>query len=92
MLKERAAFVAIFLIGYLAVLAGWVAYCNGTAMDVVIHPNGRLLAPLVPVLLVGLAPDGPRATRLGNLRVPLALGLLAFYAVWLFDAARSFRG
>lgn len=92
LIRERVAFVAIFLIGYLAVLAGWVAYCNGTAMDVVIHPNGRLLAPLVPVLLVGLAPDGPRATRLGNLRVPLAVGLVAFYAVWLFDAARSFRG
>lgn len=89
---ERAAFVGIFLVGYLVVIAGWVAYCNGTSMNVVIHPNGRLLAPFVPVLLVGIAPDGPRATRLGRLRVPLAAGLLAFYVVWLFDAARSFRG
>jgi hypothetical protein len=90
-LGERVAIFGVFVIGVLAVLGGWLVYCNAPVLDVVVHPNARLFAPFFPVLFVAIAPDGERATRFGNLKVPAVLGLVAFYLVWLFDVARSVK-
>jgi len=86
---ERAAIFAVFVIGVLAVMAGWLVYCNAPVLDVVVHPSARLFAPFFPVLFVAIAPDGKRATRFGNLAVPPVVGLVAFYVIWCVEVARN---
>lgn len=90
-LGERAAIFGVFVIGVFAVLGGWLVYCNAPVFEVVVHPNARLFAPFVPVLFVAIAPDGDRATRFGNLKVPAVSALVVFYVIWLFEVARSVK-
>jgi hypothetical protein len=53
--------------------------------------HARLFMPMIPVLFVAIAPDGPRATRFGNAAIPPAVAVVAFYAIWLTDLTRSLR-
>ena len=87
--RDRAGLFVVGLLGFFAVLAGWLLYCNAPEMHVMDGLHPRLFLPVIPVFLVALAPDGRRATRFGNLAVPPALALVAFYAVWLTGIAQS---
>jgi hypothetical protein len=89
--RERLGLGVVFLLGVLAVLAGWLLYCNPAEMHVGPGLHARLFVPMIPVLFVAIAPDGRRATRFGNAAIPPAVALVAFYAIWLTDVARSLR-
>jgi hypothetical protein len=90
-MQERLGLLVVFVLGILAVLAGWLLSCNAPEMHVGPGLDARLFMPTIPVLLVAIAPDGPRARRFGNAAIPPAVALVAFYAIWLTALARSLR-
>ena len=69
----------------------WLLYCDAPEMHVGPGLHARLFMPMIPVLLVAIAPDGRAATRFGNAVVPPVAALVVFYAIWLTDVARSLR-
>jgi hypothetical protein len=87
--RDRGGLLLVAVLGFLAVLAGWLLYCNAPEMHVQDGLHARLFLPVVPVFLVALAPDGRLATRFGNLAMPPAVALVVFYACWLTGIARS---
>jgi uncharacterized membrane protein len=81
-ISQRAALLGGFIAGALAVLAAWLVYCSEPEIDIVGAPHARLFLPVLVLAPLAVAPVRGRLVGLANARVPLSVGLVAFYAVW----------
>jgi hypothetical protein len=72
---ERAAMIALAVVGYLAMISGWLVECAAPELTLTNPPHARLLLPLLPAAAIAAAPAGRVAARLARFTVPLA-GLL----------------
>jgi hypothetical protein len=87
-LGRRGALLAIALFTYLAVIVGWVIYCEAPPLHVGLKPHARLFVPLLALVPLALSfPLRSRAGRLASGAVPLSLLLVPFEAVWLVALA-----
>ena len=80
--------LGVAAVTYMAVIAGWVIYCEAPPLEVTLKPHARLFLPLLALVPLALSlPRGRLAARLASARVPLALVLVPFEAVWLVAVA-----
>ena len=87
--RQRALLVAIFGLGFLGVFTGWYVSCLESFPAV--NPSPRLFLPLLPALVVAFAPARGRWGALAGARVPPAVLLAPFYAVYVVDLAGRMR-
>ncbi len=85
---RRGSLLGVAAVTYMAVIAGWVIYCEAPPLEVTLKPHARLFLPLLALVPLALSlPRGRLAARLASARVPLALVLVPFEAVWLVAVA-----
>ncbi|KAA0235312.1 MAG: hypothetical protein JJLCMIEE_01654 [Acidimicrobiales bacterium] len=82
--SQRLVLLGSALVGLFAVIGGWLLHCSPVGLEVVNAPHVRLLVPIVPLVLIGVAPRrAPRPLDSARAELPVALALVPFYVVWL---------
>lgn len=82
--SQRLVLLGGALVGLLAVMGGWLLHCSPVGLDVLNAPHVRLLVPILPLLLIGVAPRrAPRPLDSARAVLPVAVLLVPFYVAWL---------
>jgi Predicted membrane protein (DUF2142) len=89
--QQRTFLFALFGLGYLAVILGWVIYCEAPPVHVGLAPHARLFVPGLALLPLALEITRGRAGRLAAAAIPVTFLLVPFEIVWLVALAMQMR-
>jgi hypothetical protein len=89
--QQRSFLVGVFALGYLAVIVGWIIYCEAPPVHIGLAPHARLFVPGLALVPLAFEITRGRVGRLASATIPFTLLLVPFEIVWLVALAMQMR-